>query len=105
MTREANGYGRGLETARKGIQTAEGDQEITDKTENKTAKAKQVPDFYVFENGTNDQKGGKPAGAVFAHKKGKGFTLLVGGKRYVAFPPRAKAADAKAAEVTEASGA
>ena len=75
---------------------------MTNETENKAAKAKQVPDFYVFENGTTDQKGGKPAGAVFAHKKGKGFTLLVGGKRYVAFPPKAKSAEATA---TEASGA
>lgn len=75
---------------------------MTNETENKTAKAKQVPDFYVFENGADDQKGGKPAGAVFAHKKGKGFTLLVGGKRYVAFPPKVKATEAKA---TEASGA
>ena len=27
------------------------------------AKTKQVPDFYVFENGPNGEKGGKPAKA------------------------------------------
>jgi len=38
------------------------------------------------------EKGGKPAGAACVHKKGKGFTLLIGGKRYEAFPPKAKTA-------------
>ena len=62
---------------------------MTTTTETQTAKPKQVPDFYIFENG---EKGGKPAGAAFAHKKGKGFTLLIAGKRYAAFPPMAKTA-------------
>ena len=65
---------------------------MTTTTENQPAKAKQVPDFYIFENGAAGQKGGKPAGAAFVHKKGTGFTLLIGGKRYAAFPPKAKAA-------------
>ena len=65
---------------------------MTTTTENKTAKTKQVPDFYIFENGAKGEQGGKPAGAAFAHKKGNGFTLLIGGKRYAAFPPKAKAA-------------
>lgn len=72
---------------------------MTTTTENQTAKTKQVPDFYIFENGANGEKGGKPAGAAFAHKKGKGFTLLIGGKRYAAFPPKEK--PAQAAEATE----
>ena len=55
---------------------------MTTTTENQTAKTKQVPDFYIFENGANGEKGGKPAGAAFRHKKGKGFTLLIGGKRF-----------------------
>lgn len=60
---------------------------MTTTTENQTTKAKQVPDFYIFENGAKD---GKPAGAAFAHKKGNGYTLLIAGKRYAAFPPKAK---------------
>ena len=63
---------------------------MTTTTETQTAKPKQVPDFYIFESAGDGQKGGKPAGAAFVHKKGKGFTLLIGGKRYAAFPPKAK---------------
>jgi len=40
-------------------------------------------------------------GAGFAHKKGKGVTLLINGKRYAAFPPKAKAL----ADSTEGKGA
>ncbi len=65
---------------------------MTTTNETKTTKAKQVPDFYIFENGADGNKGGKPIGAAFAHKKGKGFTMLIGGKRYAAFPPKAKPA-------------
>ena len=46
---------------------------MTTTTETRTTKAKQAPDFYIFENGVDGAKGGKPAGAAFAHKKGKGF--------------------------------
>ncbi len=63
---------------------------MTTATENQTEKTKQAPDFYIFENGQNGEKGGKPAGAVYGHKKGKGFTILMNGKRYAAFPPKAK---------------
>ena len=72
---------------------------MTTTTENQTAKTKQVPAFYIFENGA---QGGKPAGAAFPHKKGKGFTILIGGKRYAAFPPKAKPAQS---EATEGEGA
>ena len=71
---------------------------MTTTTENQTAKTKQVPDFYIFENGPVGENGGKHAGAAFRHKKGKGFTLLIGGKRYAAFPPKKKPAQAKAPE-------
>jgi len=64
---------------------------MTTTTETQTTKTKQVPDFYIFENGAKGEQGGKPAGAAFAHKTGKGFTLLIAGKRYAAFPPKAKA--------------
>ena len=57
----------------------------------KTDKAKQVPAFYIFENAAAGQPG-KRVGAAFPHKKGKGFTVLIAGKRYAAFPPKAKAA-------------
>jgi hypothetical protein len=66
---------------------------MTTTNETKTTKAKQVPDFYIFENGADGAKGGKPAGAAFAHKKGRGFTMLIAGKRYAAFPPKAKSAE------------
>ncbi len=61
-------------------------------SENQPAKAKQVPDFYIFENAANGVKSGKPAGAAFAHKTGKGFTFLIAGKRYAAFPPKSRTA-------------
>jgi hypothetical protein len=72
---------------------------MTTTTENQTAKTKQAPDFYIFENGADGQSSGKPAGAVFLHKKGKGFTLLIAGKRYAAFPPKAKSAQPDAGKV------
>ncbi len=59
-------------------------------TTTEETKTKQAPDFYVFENGPNGEKTGKPAGAAYVHKKGKGFTILMNGKRYAAFPPKAK---------------
>jgi hypothetical protein len=71
---------------------------MTTETENPTAKTKQVPDFYIFENGPNGEKGGKPAGSGFLHKKGKGITLLIAGKRYAAFPPKAKSAQSEAVD-------
>ena len=67
-------------------------------TQTETTKEKQVPSFYIFENGPDKAKGGKPVGAAFSHKKGNGFTILVAGKRYAAFPPKTKAAG-EAAEV------
>lgn len=73
---------------------------MTTTTENQTAKAKQVPDFYIF----GDAKGAKPIGAAFAHKKGKGFTLLIDGKRYAAFPPKAKPAAQPALSEQPAQG-
>ena len=77
---------------------------MTTETQTTTAKAKQVPDFYIFENGTEAVKGGKPAGAAFVHKKGKGMTLLIAGKRYAAFPPKAKPAAQPALSEQPAQG-
>ena len=81
-------------------------------TQTETTKEKQVPDFYIFENGPNGQKGGKPVGAAFAHKKGSGYSLLINGKRYAAFVPKAKTAEQPAqpepsvqSEATEGEGA
>ena len=75
---------------------------MKNETENQMSKAKQVPDFYIFENAPNGERSGAPAGAGFRHKKGQGFTLLIAGKRYAAFPPKAKSAQA---EATEGKGA
>lgn len=83
----------------------------TTQTATTTAKPKQVPSLYIFENGPNGEKGsGKPAGAAFLHKKGTGMTLLIGGKRYAAFPPKTKTAEpaaqpAAVAAATEGKGA
>ena len=74
---------------------------MTTTTENQTAKVKQAPDFYIFGDAT---KGAKPVGAAFAHKKGKGFTLLIAGKRYAAFPPKAKPAAQPALSEQPAQG-
>ena len=71
---------------------------MTTTTENQTTKTKQVPNFYIFENVDKGAKGGKPIGAAFAHKAGKGFTLLIGGKRYAAFPPKEKSVQPEATE-------
>jgi hypothetical protein len=76
----------------------QGDTHMTTTNENQTTKSKQVPDFYIFENGANGERSGKPAGAAFFHKKGKGFTLLIDGKRYAAFPPKAKPAQPEATD-------
>ncbi|MEP6936176.1 MAG: hypothetical protein ABI988_19915 [Nitrospirota bacterium] len=58
---------------------------MTTTTANETTKTKQIPNFYIFENAADGQKSGKPVGAAFAHKKGKGLTLLISGKRYAAY--------------------
>lgn len=71
---------------------------MTTTTNETQGTTKQAPDFYIFLNGGDNKQGGKPAGAAFAHKKGKGFTLLIDGKRYAAFPPKAKAAPASTGE-------
>ena len=78
---------------------------MTSTTANETTKTKQIPSFYIFDE--TAPKGGKPAGAAFAHKSGKGLTLLINGKRYAAFPPKAKTAEPAAAEpaTTEGKGA
>jgi len=61
-------------------------------TENETTKEKQLPAFYIFETvETDGKKDNKRIGAAFAHRKGNGFNLLINGKRYAAFPPKAKA--------------
>lgn len=71
---------------------------MTTTTENQTTKTKQIPDFYIFENAAVGQQRGKPVGAAFAHKNGKGVTLLISGKRYAAFPPKAKTAQPETTE-------
>jgi hypothetical protein len=73
-------------------------------TENQTTREKQVPAFYLFDTvETDGRKESKPVGAAFAHKKGNGLTILLGGKRYAAFPPKVKAAAEP--EATEGKGA
>lgn len=57
-----------------------------------TEKEKQIPAFYIFDSvETDGKKENKRIGAAFPHKKGNGFTFLIAGKRYAAFPPKPKA--------------
>lgn len=57
-------------------------------TTNIENQPKQVPAFYIF---TQAQDGkNRCIGAAFNHSKGKGFNVLIGNTRYVAFPPKAK---------------
>jgi hypothetical protein len=60
-------------------------------TENETTTTKQAPAFYIFDSvETDGVKELKRVGAAFKHGKGKGYTVIVDGKRYAAFPPKAK---------------
>ena len=62
-------------------------------TQTETTKEKQIPAFYIFDTvETNGQKENKRVGAAFAHKKGNGYSFLINGKRYAAFPPKVKTA-------------
>jgi hypothetical protein len=66
-----------------------------------TPKTKQVPAFYIFDTVESEdgQKENKRVGAAFRHGKGNGLNVVINGKRYAAFPPKAKTA------ATEAKGA
>ena len=61
-------------------------------TENQTTKTKQIPNFYIFEPVEGGEQKNKIVGSVFVHKKGGGQTILLNGKRYSAFAPKAKPA-------------
>lgn len=75
-------------------------------TQTETTKEKQIPAFYIFDTVESDgKKENKRVGAAFAHKKGNGFTFLVAGKRYAAFPPKPKAAVQPAATEQPGKGA
>ena len=65
---------------------------MTTTTENQTTKAKQVPNFYIFEAVAGGEQKNRIVGSIFVHKKGGGQTLLLNGKRYAAFAPKAKPA-------------
>jgi len=76
-------------------------------TQTETTKEKQGPAFYIFDTvETDGKKENKRVGAAFAHKKGSGYSLLINGKRYAAFPAKAKTAEQPAQpEATEEEGA
>jgi hypothetical protein len=67
-----------------------GERPMTTQTE--TTKEKQIPAFYIFDTVESDgKKENKRVGAAYAHKKGTGYSFLINGKRYAAFPPKPKA--------------
>ena len=76
-------------------------------TQTETTKDKQIPAFYIFDTvESGGKKENKRVGAAFAHKKGTGYSFLINGKRYAAFPPRVKTAAASVQpEATEGKGA
>jgi hypothetical protein len=65
---------------------------MTTQTENKPA---QLPAFYIYEQGKDALV---PVGRAYKHNKGDGINILVDGKRFVAFPPKAKIETSEAAE-------
>ena len=70
---------------------------MTTQTET-TKKEKQPVAFYIFDAVEADgKKENKRVGAAFAHKKGNGYSFLINGKRYAAFPPKVKTAEQPAA--------
>ena len=76
-------------------------------TQTETAKEKQIPAFYIFYTIESDgKKENKRVGAAFAHKKGLGYSFVISGKRYAAFPPKVKtAAPTVQPEATTGKGA
>jgi hypothetical protein len=68
-----------------------------------TKKPKKPADRYIFEGEGNSKK---IVGAVYFHAKGNGMNILVNGKRYSAFAPKAQTAAAPAQQpATEGKGA
>lgn len=62
-------------------------------TENETTTKKQPPAFYIFDTVEVDGKQeSRNVGAAFAHRTGNGLNIVINGKRYAAFPPKAKPA-------------
>ncbi len=60
-------------------------------TQTETAKEKQIPALYIFYTVESEgKKESKRVGVAFAHKKGIGYSFLISGKRYSAFPPKPK---------------
>jgi hypothetical protein len=79
-----------------------GEKAMTTQTE--TTKEKQIPAFYIFDTvESGGKRENKRVGAAFAHKKGTGYSFLINGKRYAAFPPKPKATVQP--EATEGKGA
>ena len=76
-------------------------------TPTETTKEKQIPAFYIFDTvESGGKKENKRVGAAFAHKKGTGYSFLINGKRYAAFPPKMKtAAETVQPEATQGKGA
>jgi hypothetical protein len=76
-------------------------------TRTETTTERQAPAFYIFDTVEIDgKKQNNRIGVAFAHTTGAGLNLLINGKRYAAFPPKAKpAAEAAQPEGTEGEGA
>ena len=75
-------------------------------TPTEPTREKQIPAFYIFDTvESNGKKENKRVGAAFAHKKGTGYSFLINGKRYAAFPPKLKTAAETVQPATEGEGA
>jgi hypothetical protein len=65
------------------IQTKE--KHMTTETNN---QPKKIPNFTVIEKGADGKN--IHVGVIFNHGKGEGFNIVIGGKRYSAFPVKSK---------------
>ena len=75
-------------------------------TQTETTKEKQIPAFYIFDTvESGGKKENKRVGAAFAHSKANGFNIIINGKRYSAFPPKAQTAGQPAQPATTGKGA
>lgn len=75
---------------------------MTTETETKETKKPKTPaDRYIFEQGPEGSKENKIVGSIYFHKKGNGMNVLINGKRYTAFAPKAKPETAEQPATTE----
>lgn len=61
-----------------------------------TTENKNKVDLYIFDTDENGKD--KIVGSIFKHNKGNGLNILIGNKRYKAFPPKTKQSETETGE-------